>query len=234
MPDKVHIRADLEQLVQAALDLGASDAKAIASARIRVEERLAALCLNPRCENYGLAPSCPPHVSGPSGFRALQETHPHAIVVRLVVPSSILLSCERREVGRFLHELVAGVEQEAVRLGYADSRGFAGGSCKEIFCSAERDCPALEQEGACRYPEYARPSMSGFGIDVFDLVQTCGWPAQHESRGTEAAGESMSWLAGLIAVGRGEVDGRRPGLGGTSSLSRDDAQPAAIEHQPAL
>ena len=144
MAEKVGIRADLEKLVEAALDMGASEAKAIASTHIRVEERLAGLCLEPRCENYGLAPSCPPHVSGPPGFRALQETHPHAIVVRLVVPSSILLSCERQEVGRFIHELVAGVEQEAVRLGYAHSKAFAGGSCKEIFCFIFPPCEYSE------------------------------------------------------------------------------------------
>jgi predicted metal-binding protein len=194
-------KVSLEKLVQAALALGASDARAILSADIQVEERLAQLCLEPRCENYGLAPSCPPHVSGPSGFRALIETHPHAIVVRLMVPSSTLLSCERREVGRFLHELVARVEQEAVRLGYANAKAFAGGSCKEIFCRDDLDCPVVAENGACRYVRYARPSMSGFGIDVFKLVETCGWPARPEIDATEAGGESMSWLAGLIVIG---------------------------------
>jgi predicted metal-binding protein len=195
------IRAHLDELTQVALALGASDAQAIASADIRVEERLAGLCLEPRCENYGLAPSCPPYVAGPAGFRALIETHPHAIVVRLVVPSSLLLSCERREVGAFLHELVAGVEQAAVRLGYANSQAFAGGSCKEIFCRDDLACTVVAGNGDCRHLQVARPSMSGFGVDVFKMVETCGWPAQAELDGAGAEDKSMSWLAGLILIG---------------------------------
>jgi hypothetical protein len=46
----------------------------------------------------------------------------HAIVVRLAVPSSVLLSYERWEIGHLLHELVAGIEQEAKRLGYTGSK----------------------------------------------------------------------------------------------------------------
>jgi predicted metal-binding protein len=196
----------MEKLVHMATSLGASDAKAIASSDILVEDRLATLCVEPRCENYGLAPSCPPHVAGPSGFRALQRTLRHAIVVRLVVPASVLLSCERREIGRFLHELVAGVEQEAVHIGYTGSKGFAGGSCKKIFCHDEPGCAVLAANGPCRYLWHARPSMSGFGINVFHLVESCGWPANLNAGKPDADADSMSWLAGLIMVGRKETE----------------------------
>jgi predicted metal-binding protein len=192
--------AHLEELVGTAISLGASDAKAITADDISIKDSLAHRCIEPRCDNYGLSPSCPPHVSGPSGFRELQETLRHAVVVRIVVPSSVLVSYERKEFGRFLHELVAAIEQEAAGMGYTDSRAFAGGSCKNIFCHEHLECRRLS-EGECRHPQHARPSMSGFGIDVFALMKTCGWPADVNAGTAGADAEAMSWLAGLVMIG---------------------------------
>jgi predicted metal-binding protein len=194
-------RAHLEKLVELAISTGASDAKAIPSSAISVQDRLANLCVEPRCSNYGLSPSCPPHVSGPSGFRDLQRELKHAIVVRIVVPSSVLLSSESRELGRFLHELVAGIEREAVEMGYPASKAFAGGSCKHIFCHEHLECRKLSEDGACRHPQHARASMSGYGVDVFELMRTCGWPVNVNPRESESEADSMSWVAGLIMIG---------------------------------
>ena len=117
----------LEKLVQFALSLGASEAKAVPSEIISVEDKLARFCVEPQCQSYGLAPSCPPYVSGPTGFRKLQKKLEHAIVVRIVVPVKELLSQDSQEVGRTLYELVATVEKEAIGMGYANSQAFAGG-----------------------------------------------------------------------------------------------------------
>jgi len=192
-------QSHLDRLVALALSLGASDARAIASGEIVVRDELALKCVEPRCENYGLSPSCPPHVAGPAGFRALQQTHPYAVAVRMVVPAEVLLSADGRDVGRYLHELVAAIEQEAAGMGYVDSWAFAGGSCKRIFCGDHPACRRLSEDGPCRHPEAARPSMSGFGIDVMALVQTCGWPVI--AGAGEPGGEALSWLAGLILIG---------------------------------
>ncbi|MBI9084949.1 MAG: DUF2284 domain-containing protein [Desulfobacterales bacterium] len=190
-----------EELLQLAVSLGASDARAIDAGQICVEDALARHCLKPRCENFGLSPSCPPHVSGPAGFRKLQEKLEHAIVVRIVLPSAVLFSAERREVMGLLHQIVAGIEREAVEMGYVDSKGFAGGSCKTIFCHDHDACRRLSEDGQCRHPESARPSMSGFGINVSQLMQTCGWPAKINVRRAESDPEAMTWVAGLVLIG---------------------------------
>ena len=62
---------NLKELVRLARSLGASDAQIISSGAVVVENDLANLCREPQCENYGLSLSCPPHVSGPSGFAEL-------------------------------------------------------------------------------------------------------------------------------------------------------------------
>ena len=191
----------LEKLAQSALSLGASEAKAVLSEIISVKDELAKFCVDPKCKAYGLAPSCPPYVSGPAGFRELQKKLEHAIVVRIVVPEKRLVSQDSREVGRSLYELVATVEKEAIDMGYSNSQAFAGGSCKLSFCNEYPDCSKLSENGTCRFPEYARSSMSGYGVDVFGLIKACGWPANISTRGAKIDTGAMSWMAGLILVG---------------------------------
>jgi len=134
------INQEFEDLVRLSISMGASDARRIASGDIVVEDRLAKFCQEPQCENYGLSPSCPPHVSGPSELRKLQNTLKDAIVIRIVVPATSLFSDEKREIMRFLHDVVAEIEREARKMGYGGSRAFAGGSCKDIFCHRHPAC----------------------------------------------------------------------------------------------
>ncbi|MEA2108931.1 MAG: DUF2284 domain-containing protein [Pseudomonadota bacterium] len=192
--------SELEKLVELALSAGASRAGVIASADILVEDKLAKLCAQPRCGSYGLSPSCPPHVGGPPVFRRLQKKLKHAIVVRIDLPSAILFSDEREEVMRFLHGLLAHVEREAVCLGYTRAQAFAGGSCKQIFCHDQVECRRLSGSGPCRHPDVARPSMSGFGVNVSHLMKICGWSGGFSDRQAAPDNDSMSWLAGLVML----------------------------------
>ena len=164
----------MNELKQLAFRLGAGAVGIIGAGDVPVDDDLANVCRETPCEAYGLSPSCPPHVSGPAGFRKLIRKTRHAVVIRLDVPSSIMFSNERNEVMQLLHEIVSGVERAAVRMGYTESKGFAGGSCKKIFCREHAACRVLSGEGECRNPQYARPSMSGFGINVLKLLQKAG------------------------------------------------------------
>ena len=193
----------LNDLLQLAYRSGASGVGIISASHVPVEDHLANVCREIRCETYGLSPSCPPHVSGPSGFRELIRKTRHAVVIRIDIPSSVMFSNERNEVMQLLHEIVSSVEQEAVRMGYGESKAFAGGSCKKIFCRDHAACRVLSEEGECRNPQYARPSMSGFGINVLKLMQKAGIPVD-KSPTPDQDGyheKSMSWLAGLVMVG---------------------------------
>lgn len=188
----------LEDLVRFALSEGAANARLIASAEIPVEDSLAQFCTT--CPSYGFSMSCAPHVAGPPGFRELARRLPWAVVIRLVVPFSALFSSEKKELGRFLHELVAAVEARAVGMGHTNSRAFAGGSCKSIFCHDHPDCRRLSG-GACRHPDHARPSMSGFGVNVSELMKQCGWSSDLAGSVPSPDAQSMSWIAGLVLVG---------------------------------
>lgn len=196
---KCNADRDLKKLIQFAYLRGASNAEVISSDDISAEDNLANFCRE--CENYGLGPSCPPHVSGPAGFRELQKNMRYAIVVRIDIPSAVMFSDERREIMRLLHEIVAGIEQKALEMGYSNSKSFAGGSCKEIFCRDHADCSVLSGHGECRNPHNARPSMSGFGINVSGLMRAAGWPADMNTRKPDSDAASMIWVAGLGMIG---------------------------------
>ena len=191
----------LKELIKQACRSGASGATAISTGDIYVEDDLANLCREPRCESYGLSTSCPPHVSGPSGFRELLKSFKHAIVIKIDVPLEILLSSERSDIMKLLHEIVAGIEQAAVKTGYTSSKAFAGGSCKKIFCHDYEACRVLTEGGECRNPRYARPSMSGFGINVSKLMKVAGWTMNRYNSEADPDTASTAPICGLILIG---------------------------------
>ena len=191
---------NFQELLDLARRLGASDATVIPASLIRIEDQLARLCVEPRCENFGASANCPPHVSGPDGFRELLELYKQALVFKLEVPSPVLFSpLERPEVFGLLQEIAAAVEQAAVKLGLSRSRAFAGNCCKILFCANHPHCRVLHEGGKCRNPHLARPSMSGFGINVSLLMQSAGWPLKAQSGKT--IDTSVGTLCGLILIG---------------------------------
>lgn len=197
--DKTNWR--LKELTQLAYQLGASGATDISTSDISVEDDLANLCREPQCASYGLSTSCPPHVPGPSGFRELLKNFKHAIVIKIDVPLEILLSTDRRDIMKLLHEIAAGIEQAAVKTGYSNSKAFAGGSCKTIFCRDHEDCRVLTEGGECRNPRHARPSMSGFGINVSKLMQAAGWTMNRYTNEADSDTASTAPICGLILIG---------------------------------
>jgi predicted metal-binding protein len=189
----------IQTLMEATRRAGASAAAVIAAGDIVSEDRFADMCREPRCENYGLSPGCPPHVAGPAAFRQQLELFRRAIFFRLDVPAEVLFSSERCECFQLLHEIAAGVERQAVDMGFKGARAYAGGSCKQLFCFDHPECRVLSKNGACRHPQAARPSMSGYGIHVARLVVAAGWPVKGIDPGTAAAGRSEN-IYGLVLI----------------------------------
>jgi len=191
----------LKALAQIACRLGANDARIISTSEIVIDDDLANLCRESRCANYGLSIHCPPHVSGPSGFRELLKHYEHALVFKIDVPTETLLSEDCRDIFISIQEISARVELSAVEMGYRNSKGFAGSSCKVLFCQDHAECRVLAESGECRYPRKARPSMSGYGIHVSALMKAAGWNMDRITRETDPNSVSMGMLCGLILVG---------------------------------
>lgn len=199
--DSIKDTKKLDELIELACKLGATDAAVISAADISVEDDLAGLCRNTRCESYGLSASCPPHVAGPAGFRQLLKHFKRAVVFKIDVPTDMLFSDGRSELFRLLHEIAARIEQSAVEMGYHNSKGYAGGSCKSIFCRNQPDCRVVDRHDVCRNPQRARQSMSGFGINVPKLVKSAGWKFTDASQRKDKHEKSVATLYGLVLVG---------------------------------
>jgi predicted metal-binding protein len=199
--NKMISKQQLAQLTHEAKRHGATSSAIISSKKIQVKENLAALCNGEyTCPDYGLAASCPPYVEGPVEFRKWQAQSKYSITVKIELPISVMFSDERRGVMQLLHHIVAAVGQKAIEIGFKKSKAFAGGSCKELFCEDQEKCCVVAENKTCRHIAFARPSMSGFGIDVTQLMLSSGWPAQKAEQSDLSDKDATSWVAGLIML----------------------------------
>jgi predicted metal-binding protein len=137
---------------------------------------------------------------GLDGFRKRQATLAEALVVRIALPREVMFSAAHPEIGRLLHHIVAAVENAAVGQGFAGAAGFAGGSCKRAFCDDHPACRVLHGDGRCRHPDEARPSLSGFGVDVNRLMKTCGWADAETGHRSDADGPSLARVVGFVLL----------------------------------
>lgn len=190
---------DFNELFEVAYASGVSDAAIIPAGQIIVDISLADKCREPRCPNYGLSKNCPPNTSGPSGFKKILETFSQALLFKIDVPFDILYSSENREVFQLLQEIAAELERTAVKSGFTNAQAYAGGSCKRIFCYDYDECLALSEKHKCRNFEHARPSMSGFGINVAKLYEAAGWTMTWRTDNADAT-TRMGSVCGLVLI----------------------------------
>lgn len=190
----------LRKLKTKAQDLGASDAKIIATNEIPIEDEIIDLCQEPLCESYGQSIYCPPHVMKPQKFRELLTEYENAIIFKIQVSSEILLSKERFNEFRKIYEIAAQLTALAIAAGCSKSKGLAAGSCKPVYCP-EYQCQALIDGETCRYPDKARPSMEAVGINVFKLVKEVGWEIHKITENSDPESVPDGILAGLVLIG---------------------------------
>jgi predicted metal-binding protein len=190
----------IEELIQFAHESGANEAVVIPTADIKVDSKLAEKCFEPRCENYGLSKSCPPNVAGPVKFKEKLENYSKAILFKIDVPSEILYSSQGIELFKLLHQIAASIETSAVKKGFENASGYAGGSCKKLFCQEHFECTALSEKQECRNPRFARPSMSGFGINVAELFKTAGWKMSWATQDADSTEIKMANICGLVLI----------------------------------
>jgi len=193
----------LDGLRARALALGADATALVLPASLVVQEHLAALCGAPhRCPSYGLAPSCPPHAIKPAAFSNLLLTCRDVLVFKIDASVSALMGQERLAIARRIHAIAATIEQEASASGWRLAKGFAAGSCKELFCPELAVCRVLEQGSGCPHAGLARPSLSAMGVDFALLTESVGWQFAKIPNQPAATDEPiMGLMAGLVLLG---------------------------------
>ncbi len=200
----------LEKIIEYAFKLGVSDVKLVAPDMIPVDDQFPKYCKEPGCPGYGMSMSCPPHVSGPEWFRGYLKEFDEVLVFKFDVPSAVLLTDDRHDVTRLLHETTSSIEDFAINIGFRAS-GFAGGSCKQLFCAGYNQCRVLFGDGKCRNPHVARPSMSGMGVDFQRLSEIAGWKYNRYLNSSDSGEGTMGMMAGIVLLSQRTAMGR-PGF----------------------
>ncbi len=189
-----------DPLMELANTKGVSDVRLISPDMIPVDDTLAAFCKKPGCSGYGQSMSCPPHAKGPGWFREQIKTFSHALIFKFDVPTAALLGNERLDLLGLIHDTAAQLEEKARAMGFHRAKGFAGGSCKEIFCSDHLNCKVLHDKGKCRNPGRARQSMSSVGVNFLKLSKIVGWKMRVITAGTDPEKIPMGMVAGMVLL----------------------------------
>jgi len=191
----------INALIKRARALGATAAVIIPAKSLVVEDRFAEMCAAPqRCPGYGLAPGCPPHAIHPSVFREQLQKYRSILVFKIDAPISELMGPERVGIARRIHRIAAALEQAALRRGFAQARGLAAGSCKELFCAEKAACVVLKDQQPCPHSDLARPSLSALGVNFTALAGGVGWQFDKiDPTANDAAATGL--MAGLVLLG---------------------------------
>ncbi|MDR3568579.1 MAG: DUF2284 domain-containing protein [Syntrophobacteraceae bacterium] len=133
--------------------LGFSFARVIDTADIAVEEWVRLKCRF-GCARYASSLCCPPTSLDEEKMRALLSGYRHGLLVQGSPPS-----------GEF-HDLLLALERAFFLEGHYEALAFGAGPCPV--------CPSCPDDGRCRFPEKARPSLEACGVDVYETARRAG------------------------------------------------------------
>lgn len=161
----------LKKLHEAAIDLGV-DIYEIGIEKIIPKQSIRLKCAIPLCEYYGVCKVCPPNIPPLNEFReALQYYSQALLVVYREKIVSINKYQDNHDAELRLSAAVADLEFKALKEGYYQALGLQVGGCK--LC--EQCSPPGER---CRHPYKARPSPTGFGLDLTELAMEANVPLE--------------------------------------------------------
>jgi len=195
--EKNSIRKSLEELRDAALENGATDAAVVNARNIVVDERVELKCRNPPCEHYGRNLMCPPFTPSADQCRKYLKRYRHGILIEVeeIIPPKIRRYVEKGwrlprlrknsafrklydpwdvRVWKKLHRVVCDVEREAFLRGFHLSTGLVGERCKL--------CNQCDVTAPCKRPWEARASMEALAIDVYRTVKNAGFKIEWGKR----------------------------------------------------
>lgn len=198
------MKTKIERLVadacELAIGLGASAAGSIPAGEVPIDESLTEYCVS-GCDSYGRSGNCPPHAGGAALLRESLGKYETAVIFKISVSGAVLMDERRYPVMAAIHRLAVRLEEFSANNGYPHSRGLACGSCHRLFCTHHKVCQALEPGGKCLFPDLARPSISGFGINVFEVAARLGWRMERVGRASDPAKIADGMLCGMVLIG---------------------------------
>ncbi len=152
-----------EQLVQIALDCGATKAVVIGQESIVLSAQFRAMCEANSCGEYGRCYTCPPDVGPVDELMARIRSYSRGLLYQLISPLE----------DSFDIEGMAAAKKDFVRVGQRliDALGpVLGGDAWHLSaggCGLCETCGKITNE-PCRHPDRALASLEGCGMDVYN------------------------------------------------------------------
>ena len=143
----------LGEWVYHARDEGFRDARLLPVDKIVTGSWVRKKCEN-GCRLYGKNLKCPPKGMHVSATEKMLQSYSYALVIEGEPP------------GKTFYRKLRSLERKAFLNGFHKVFVFGAGHCPV--------CEACSVEEGCRYPEKARPSMEGSGIDVYETAKNAG------------------------------------------------------------
>ncbi len=193
--DPATFTADLDKLVDTALDAGADDAGVISVAdvvfdpEIRVRVKASA-----RYRSYHW-PAVYRQDSVEDAVCAFHRGILFRIITKKDFPGDLGVQLDDPRDRKTLFQtfkIAQEVETAAFYMGYHLATGFAAGNCRGIFCLAEIMCEATIKGRVCRHPYKARPSMEAVGLDARAMAGKLGWK--------EIPDRNKGFVAGIVFI----------------------------------
>ena len=146
-------KSGLDAWVYNALDCGLSGAVLITSDKIVTGPWVREKCRF-GCAKYNTNLQCPPHGMESDATQKMINSYQHALLVEGTPP------------GKQFHNMLLALETKAFLHGFHKAFVFGAGHCPV--------CDKCPEDGNCRFPDKARPSMEGSGIDVYATAKNSG------------------------------------------------------------
>jgi predicted metal-binding protein len=175
----------MDQLINSALEAGASRAKIIDTGSVVVDERVRLKCAVPLCYGYNACLTCPPYAMDVKDFSQVLVKYSKALIFQVDSSGNSLdkveggsltdiefFEKEKKKLVKFqvgFQKVLGRIEKIAFKSGHTYAAGFGAGKCP--LCGG--DCPGLA-DGICKKPFSARPAMEGVGVDVGATAQRAG------------------------------------------------------------
>jgi predicted metal-binding protein len=194
---------DLERYRQAALELGAAQAKIIPASWAVVDERVRLKCYIPRCKYYGNSGACPPFTPDVDLIRQAFARYRWAILFKIdVIPvDDFIVSAKKTEtmrVTRLNSDIGGEIESMAFYDGYHLAMALGQGPCKLAYCERQ-PCLAIT-DGTCRFSARPRPALEGMAIDVYNLATKAGWDVYPIGGGADPSLVPCAISVGMVFV----------------------------------
>ncbi|MDR3555736.1 MAG: DUF2284 domain-containing protein [Syntrophobacteraceae bacterium] len=142
-----------QMLESQAIRAGFSFARVIDAGSIAVEAWVRLKCRF-GCGRYETSLKCPPFSPDEEKMRDLISGYRHALLVQGSPPSELF------------HDQLLALERSLFLRGYYEALAFGAGPCPV--------CPSCPQDGRCRFPQRARPSLEACGVDVYETARRAG------------------------------------------------------------